>query len=230
MTTSFPKPMMMAAAVAAMTLSACGGAGTDPIVQPGPGPGPIVDTPLTPNITDSNVIASETFISRIEARTDTGVLAGLPRGSANYSGRAVTDFSVSGQPEVDGLYGAISMTAQLNGGDAVTGRITNLHTLDGSRPVERLSGAMDINGELADISKNMSATLTGTVTGVFGDGESSAMAVSGSMSGDLKAVQTGTNIIGFPIYDEASGMAGEMSGTMIGGGQTARFDGDWAVD
>lgn len=226
MTTFSTMPMMIAAAVAAMTLSACGGAGTDPIVDPGPS----VDTPLTPTITDSRVISSETFISRIEGRTDTAFGAFLPSGSAKYSGRAVTDLSVSGQPEVDGLYGEISMTADLSGGNSLTGRITNLHTLDGAQPVERLSGAMDINGTLADFSNEVDANLTGTVTGVFGDGENSAMTVSGSMEGDLKRLQTGTDIFGFPIYDQASGMAGEMSGTMTGGGQVARFDGDWAVD
>lgn len=224
MTTFSTKPMMIAAAVAGMTLSACGGAGTDPIVEPGPS----VDTPLTPTITDSRVISSETFISRIEGRTDTAFAAFLPSGSATYSGRAVTDLSVSGQPEVDGLYGEISMTADLSGGNSLTGRITNLHTLDGAQPVERLSGAMDINGTLADFSNEVDANLTGTVTGVFGDGENSAMTVSGSMDGQLKRLQTGGGL--FPTYDQASGMAGEMSGTMTGGGQVARFDGDWAVD
>lgn len=225
--TQFVKLGLAAAALGALV--ACGGSGEEMVGPPPPPPPPTGDTPLAPSIGDATVITGRSNLNRINGMRDTQALAILPSGTATFNGRAITSLAVSGDPSIDGMYGSMNMRAELRGGDAVTGSITNLHTLTGNRPVEKLTGQIGINGTLADGSKNIAANLTGTVGGVFGDGEASNLRVSGTMAGDLKREQTGTNIIGLPTYNDAAGAAGTIQGR-FSGDQAATFSGDWAVD
>lgn len=214
-------------------LAACGGGGD------GGGEPPVVDTPTPPNIDAGDVSSARSFISGVNNRRDTPALSILPTGTATYSGEMVTGLTINGEDSVDGLIGDVSLTAELFGaGDDVTGTITNLHTLDGNTPVERLSGQLTISGELDDGTKQMTSTINGQLNGVVGDGERGDLNVAGSMNGrtqDTARVITIPNPIpgGSPIpittvYDEATGIYGSANGS-ITGSESGSFSGTWAV-
>ncbi len=211
------------------TLAACGGAGT---VEPG------VDEPTPPTITSSNVASARSFITGVNNRRDTPTTSILPGGTATYTGEMVTGLTINGEDSVDGLIGDVSLTAQLFlAGDDVTGTITNLHTLDGNTPVERLSGQLTISGELDDGTKQMTSTISGQLNGVVGDGVRGDMNIAGTMNGRTQDTEIVTSIpnpipflppISVTTYDEATGIYGNASGS-ITGSETGSFSGTWAV-
>jgi len=214
-------------------LAACGGGSTGG--GNGGGGGTIIeepDEPTPPSISASTVANARSFIGAVSARRDTPALSILPGGTATYTGEMTTGLTVNGEPSVNGLIGDVSMTAQLFGaGDQVTGRISNVHTLAGNTPVERLGGSLNINGTLQDGSKVMSSRVTGQLSGVLGDGERGAIDVTGNMTGTTQDTRIETPIPLLPpivTYDEATGLAGTVSGSLAGS-ETGTFSGSWAV-
>ena len=222
---AYPKTLTHPAAILLMgaTLSACGGAGSgDPTDDP--------VRPTNPTISAADVRSAYSLIDSIRARRSTPGTTILPTGTASYSGKALTDLTIDGYDDVDGLVGDIQLTADLFlSGDDVSGTITNIHTLDGQTPIERLGGTLTISGSLNDGDKRMNAALSGELDGVLGGDERGTVTVTGSMSGLTQDTRTGTvPLIGTPIYDIATGIAGGISGD-FSGDATGAFDGDWAV-
>ncbi len=217
------------------TLAACGGAGGD-----GGGKPPVVDEPTAPSITSGNVTGARSFISGVSSRRDTPEGSFLPFFStATYTGEMVTGLTINGEDSVDGLIGDVSITAELLGaGDDVTGTITNLHTLDGNTPVERLTGQLAISGDLDDDTKLMTSTISGQLNGVVGDGVRGNMNIAGTMNGRTQDTRNDVTIPnpipgGAPIvinttYDVATGIYGNASGS-ITGSESGSFSGTWAV-
>ncbi|MEL6639828.1 MAG: hypothetical protein AAFP98_00715 [Pseudomonadota bacterium] len=218
------------------TLAACGGAGGE-VTDPPPPPGE-VDEPIAPIISATTVGNARSFISGVNNRRDTPGISILPSGTATYNGEMLTNLSINGESSVDGLIGDVRLTAQLFGaGDRVTGTVTNIHTLDGNNPVERLSGQLAIEGTLEDGSKEMTSSLTGQLTGVVGDGEAGALDITGVMNGHTQDTAVVNSIpnpipllppISVTTYDEATGIFGSTSGN-INGSETGTFSGTWAV-
>lgn len=212
-------------------LAACGGAG-------GEDGGPVFDEPTPPSISTTTVANARSFISSVNARRDTPSLSILPSGTATYAGEAVTNLSVDGESSVNGLIGDVQLSVQLLGaGDSVTGIISNLHTLNGDTPIERLSGQLNVSGTLDDGTKQMTSNVSGQLNGVLGDGERGDLNFSGSMNGRTQDTQIVTSIpnplpflppIPITTYDEATGIAGAISGS-FSGSESGTFSGTWAV-
>lgn len=207
------------------SVSACGGSGGgDTMIDD-----PVVGT--SPIISAADVRAASDLIDDIDGRRNTPTTSVLPTGTAKFTGQAVGGLEVFGYNGVDGLIGDVELTADLLfAGDDVEGTISNIHTLNGETPVERLGGTLNISGDLDDGTKRMTATLSGDLDGVFGGDERGTVSLSnGNIGGRTQDTRTGSiPIIGTPIYDTATGIAGTFSGEFSGDAE-GEFSGDWAV-
>lgn len=190
--------MMMTCA----SLAAFGGGETR-----GAGGGPVFDEPTPPGISASDVSNARSFILSVNDRRDTSGLSILPRGTATYSG------------------------------EAVSRAISNVHILNSNTPVGRLSDQLKINETLDDETKQMKSRLSGQLTGGMRDGEQGDPNVSGTLNcrnQDTRIVTSISNSVPFlpPISitsdDEATGIAGSFNGS-INGSETGTFSGTWAV-
>jgi hypothetical protein len=226
------RPIEFISVCSLCVLTACGGTTIveKPMVDPDDDDPKELPLPLAtdPTISSGNVSTANSLINEVNARRDQPTSSILPSGTATYQGNMVTGANFTGVDDVDGLYADVSITAALfAAGDAVSGQITNIHTLDGNTPQERLDGSLAITGTLDDGTKVMTATTSGTLTGVLGLDTRGDLEITGDMSGRVQETQTGT-FFGVPTYREATGLYGSVSGSSAGH-VDGTFSGTWAV-
>jgi len=109
----------------------------------------------------------------------------------------------------------------------VTGTVTNIHTLRGDTPVERLTGILTVTADLDDGNKSVVGGMTGELTGVFGDERSGPITVETTLTGHTHDTYTG-KVLGIKTYDIATAMAGGVDGTFTGS-ESGEISGGWFV-
>jgi len=210
---------------ALITVSACGGASTGMTGMTGGGGGDVGVDP-TFSVTTVNGFSGNYSDIRNQRATPTNPVTGaIPIGNFDYSGRFKTDLDVAGDDSVDGLYGRIAINADLAGpGDDVVANLTDIHTLSGNTPQELLVGSLRATGTFNGLTKEMVATLSGSLNGVMGDdGEAGTLNFNGRLAGVTRDEFLGS--IG-PIdrYDNARNMSGSITGS-VSGSESANFSG-----
>lgn len=164
-----------------VALSACGGAGTDPITDPDEVFGNPSNVGSATSVQDARDYVSDGFQF---AENDN--LLGPRNGNATYRGTWITGLIIEAQPEVDALIGEVDMKIDIGGGNnPVTGQITDLNTLDGNRGVELLDGTLDISGNIGGINRRFDsgASFEGDLTGFFGGTEELELTIDANVNG-----------------------------------------------
>jgi len=176
-------------------LAACGGGGADD------DEGMIRE----PDIPDPATISTTTVTRANDAFAANNALPIPPApviGNASYTGTIVAD--VTGLEDTTGLYGVLNLRTGFANGN-LTGSVTNLHTLrSGSRPSESLRGSLDVSGTAGGIDKNVNATASGTLNGVFDDEVRGDVAINTTLNGRVR---------GPSIFNPGEALTGTVSGT-----------------
>lgn len=193
-------------------LTACGGTSGGMIDEP-----PVNDAQPTTFTSRAEVQSQRDFINAGFGLDETGPIAGVRNGTATYEGRWATGFIVDGEPEIDAIFGDVTMQIDVGGGSyAVDGTISDLNTVSGNQGLEALDGTLDIDGSIGGLSKDFNGTtFEGDVSGYFGGDNERTLTIDANVSGGMR------NRNGFG--NNGSTVTGRTSGT-------ASFDDGGGVD
>lgn len=200
---------ILAALVATIAMSACGGGTTSGNDDT------IVDEP--PEVTiNPNIVA--TTVTRLGAANAVPIPPTPATGAATYAGGMLADATINGAGGQK-IFANIDASANLFNG-TFSGTMRNFNLVDASNtPTEGIQGALNFNGSSNGVSKTVTATADGNLVGNFGGDTRETVNMSIGMDGRVR----GPN-----IFDNMSTLNGDISGGSTAGQPvTVRLDGEF---